>query len=198
MRRHGTKPPCMVRRRSTVRFRNGAPGQRGFSNIGFQDQVTNKVMRLQLTAGAARRIQTPAPLWCAVIGLDSTASDLWSLGTAGYARIRPLPVSVAWSRAPSQSIPTIAESAATRCHGLRRTHESRGTTDSERLIAVLNARVATRRSSVCGRLGLPADPRCSRCRGRSRRGRPGLGHGARARGPAGAGGEVPGDVRRQM
>jgi len=37
--------------------------------------VTNQVMRLQLTAGAARRIQTPVPLWCAVIRLDSTASD---------------------------------------------------------------------------------------------------------------------------
>ena len=33
------------------------------------------VMRLQLMAGAVRRIQTPAPLWCAVIRLDSTASD---------------------------------------------------------------------------------------------------------------------------
>ena len=59
-----------------VRFRNGAPAQSCFSNIGFQDQVTNQVMRLQLTAGAARRIQTPVPLWCAVIRLDSTASDL--------------------------------------------------------------------------------------------------------------------------
>ena len=31
--------------------------------------------QLQLTAGAARRIQTPVPLRCAVIRLDSTASD---------------------------------------------------------------------------------------------------------------------------
>jgi hypothetical protein len=57
----------MVRRRSTVRFRNGAPGYRGFSNIGFQDQVTNQAIQLQLTAAAARRIQTPVLLWCAVI-----------------------------------------------------------------------------------------------------------------------------------
>ena len=78
-----------------VRFHNGAPAQIDFSNIGFQDQVTNQVMRLQLTAGAARRIRTPVPLWCAVIRLGSTASDLYSLGTAGYARSRPLPVSVA-------------------------------------------------------------------------------------------------------
>jgi hypothetical protein len=34
------------------------------------------VMRLQLTAGTARRTQIPGPLWCAVIRLDSTASDL--------------------------------------------------------------------------------------------------------------------------
>ncbi len=66
----------MVRRRSTIRFRNEAPAQRDFSNIGFQDQVTNQVMRLQLTAGAARRIQTPVPLSCVVIRLDSTASGL--------------------------------------------------------------------------------------------------------------------------
>jgi hypothetical protein len=38
-----------------------------FRISGFQDQVANQVMRLQLTAGAARRIQTPVPLWCAVI-----------------------------------------------------------------------------------------------------------------------------------
>ena len=61
--RDQTKPAGMVRRRSTVRFRNGVPAQRGFSNIGFQDQVTNQVIRLQLTAGAARRIQTPVSLW---------------------------------------------------------------------------------------------------------------------------------------
>ena len=51
----------MVRRRSTVRFRNGAPGHRDFSNFWFQDQVTNQVMRLWLTAGTARRTQTPVP-----------------------------------------------------------------------------------------------------------------------------------------
>src|SRR6266487_1008959 len=95
MRRRQTKPACMVRRRSTVRFRNRAPAQRDFSNTGFEDQVTNPVMRLQLTAAAARRIQTPAPFWCAVIRLNATASDLYPLGTAGYARIQPLPVSVA-------------------------------------------------------------------------------------------------------
>src|SRR5271165_6971741 len=95
MRPRQAKLACMVRRRSTVRFRNGAPAQRGFSNTGFQDQVTNQVMRHQLSAGTARRIQTPAPLWCAVIRLDATASDFQSLGTAGYARIRALPVSVA-------------------------------------------------------------------------------------------------------
>ncbi len=38
--------------------------------------MTDQVMRLELTAGAARRIQTPAPLRCAVIRLDATASDL--------------------------------------------------------------------------------------------------------------------------
>ena len=65
----------MVRRRSTVRFRNGAPAQRGFSNIEFHDQVTNQVMRLQLTACAAQRIQTPVPLWLAAIRLNATASD---------------------------------------------------------------------------------------------------------------------------
>ncbi len=59
-----------------VRFRNETPGQRGFSNVGFQDQVINQVMRLQLTAGAARRIQTLVPHWFAVIRLDATASDL--------------------------------------------------------------------------------------------------------------------------
>jgi hypothetical protein len=30
----------MVRRRSTVRFRNGAPAQRVISNAAFQDQET--------------------------------------------------------------------------------------------------------------------------------------------------------------
>src|SRR5689334_2814677 len=65
----------MVRRRSTVRFRNRAPAQRCFSNIRFQDQVTNQVMRLQLTAAAARRIRTPVPLWLAAIRLNATASD---------------------------------------------------------------------------------------------------------------------------
>ena len=30
----------MVRRRSTVRFRNGAPAERAISNVAFQDQET--------------------------------------------------------------------------------------------------------------------------------------------------------------
>ena len=79
-----------------VRFHNGAPAQIDFSNIGFQDQVTNQVMRLQLTAGAARRIQTAVPLWCAAIRLNATTSDCQVARTPGNARIRPLPVSVAW------------------------------------------------------------------------------------------------------
>ena len=33
----------MVRRRSTVRFRNGAPGQRDFFELANQDQETNQV-----------------------------------------------------------------------------------------------------------------------------------------------------------
>jgi len=52
--------------------------------------------------------------------------------------------------------------------------------DSERLITVLNARIVTCRSSASGRLRLPADPRCSPYRGRSRAGRLGLGHEDRA------------------
>jgi len=88
----------MVRRRSTVQFRNGAPAQRGFSNIGFQDQVTNPVMRLQLTAGAARRTRTPVPLWRAAIRLNATASDKTARHYQEKVRIWPLPVSVAKRR----------------------------------------------------------------------------------------------------
>src|SRR5260370_27265447 len=84
----------MVRRRSTVRFRNGAPAQRGFSNTGFQDQVPNQVMRLQLTAGAARRIRTPVPLWLAAVRLNATASDRTARHCQEKVRVRPLPVSV--------------------------------------------------------------------------------------------------------
>ena len=112
----------MVRRRSTVRFRNGAPAQRDISNTGFQDQVTNQVMRLQLTAGAAQRIQTPVPLWLAAIRLNATASDETARHCQEKVRIRPLPVSVGRSRAPDQSLPTIAEGVVTRCHGVRQTH----------------------------------------------------------------------------
>jgi hypothetical protein len=40
--------------------------------------------------------------------LASSASDLWSLGTAGYARIRPLPVSVAGrSASVSSAVPAV-------------------------------------------------------------------------------------------
>src|SRR5271157_85338 len=93
------KPALMVRRRATVLFRNGSPGKRDCLNIGFQDQVTNQVMRLQLTAGAARRIQTPVPLWLAVIRLNATASDKTARHCQEKARIRPVPVSVAWRTA---------------------------------------------------------------------------------------------------
>jgi len=89
----------MVRRRSTVRFRNETPVQRGFSNIGSQDQVTNQVMRLQLTGGAARRTQTPMPLWIAAIRLNATASDKTARHCQEKVRIRPLPVSVSWRTA---------------------------------------------------------------------------------------------------
>src|SRR5271169_2029576 len=99
MRPRQAKLACMVRRRSTVRFRNGAPGHRGFSNSGCQDQVTNQVMRLQLTAGTARRTQSPAPLWLAAIRLNATASDETARHCQEKVRIRPLPVSVAWRTA---------------------------------------------------------------------------------------------------
>ena len=76
----------MVRRRSTVRFRNGAQGQSSFSNAGFQDQVTNQVMRLQLTAGAAPPIRdTVAPLVCG----DQTGFDGVRLLVTGNGRICP-------------------------------------------------------------------------------------------------------------
>jgi hypothetical protein len=57
--------------------------------------VTNQVMRLQLTAGEARRIQTPVPLWLAAIRLNATASDKTARHCQEKVRIRPLPVSVA-------------------------------------------------------------------------------------------------------
>jgi len=63
----------------------------------------------------------------------------------------------------------------------------------ERLIIVLNARVATRGSSASGRLRPPADPRCSPYRGRSRAGRRAGARGSGLGGvPVSAGGEVPG------
>ena len=53
----------------------------------FEDQVTNQVIRLQLTAGAARRIQAPVPLWCAVIRLDARPGSPYALNLTrlGYA-----------------------------------------------------------------------------------------------------------------
>ena len=54
----------MVRRRSTVRFRNGAPGNGAFSNIRFSRLSDNQVTRLQLTAGPARCPDTRALLVC--------------------------------------------------------------------------------------------------------------------------------------
>ncbi len=56
-------------------------------------------MWLQLTAGAARRIQTPVPLWLAAIRLSATASDKTARHCQEKVRIRPLPVSVATRRA---------------------------------------------------------------------------------------------------
>ena len=99
----------MVRRRSTVRFRNGAPAQRGFSNAGFQDQVTNQVMRLPLkTADAARRIQTPVPLWLAAIRLNATASDKTARHCQEKVRMGPVPVSVAGRLASvSSAVPAV-------------------------------------------------------------------------------------------
>ena len=102
----------MVRRRSTVRFRNGAPAQRDFSNIGFHDQVTNQVMRLQLAAGAARRIQAPVSLWAAAIRLNATASDKTARNCQEKVRIRRLPVSVSW-RAVSACAAPLASSRTT-------------------------------------------------------------------------------------
>jgi hypothetical protein len=51
-------------------------------------------MRLQLTAGAARRIQLPVPLWLAAIRLNATASDKTARYCQEKVRIRPVPVSV--------------------------------------------------------------------------------------------------------
>jgi hypothetical protein len=62
------------------------PGESGFSNIRIQGRVTNHVMRIQLTAGTAPRIQTPAPpLAC---------------GNRLGRRCRPVRISVAWRTAP--------------------------------------------------------------------------------------------------
>jgi hypothetical protein len=71
----------MVRRRSTVRFRNGAPDQRGFSSFDFdsrfQGQVTSQVIwRLSgVSCWQAQRdvARTSASLWPAVIRLKATA-----------------------------------------------------------------------------------------------------------------------------
>ena len=93
----------MVRRRSTVRFRNGTPAQRGFSNIGFHDQVTSQVMQVQLTAGAARRTHTPVPLYLAAIRLNATATDKSARHCQEKVRSRPLPVSVATRRAAADA-----------------------------------------------------------------------------------------------
>ena len=76
----------MVRRRSTVRFRNGAPAQRVISNAGsqdqetrFQDQETSDALQPWLTVSTARRTRTQVAFW-----------------PAGTDRSRSLPVSVAW------------------------------------------------------------------------------------------------------
>ena len=57
------------------------------------------VMRLQLTGGAARRTQTPVPLWIAAIRLNATASDKTARHCPEKVRIRPLPVPVSWRTA---------------------------------------------------------------------------------------------------
>jgi hypothetical protein len=69
-------------------------------------------MRLQLTAGAAQRIQTPVPLWLAAIRLNATASDETARHCQEKVRIRPLPVSVLRRRLTGHVVPadfTIAE-----------------------------------------------------------------------------------------
>jgi hypothetical protein len=71
----------MVRRRSTVRFRNGAPGQRVISNTAIQDQET-KFQDQETNA--------------AMTGLDGAMQpDKKALLACGYRRSRPLRVSVA-------------------------------------------------------------------------------------------------------
>jgi hypothetical protein len=75
----------MVRRRSTVRFRNGAPAQRAISNAGFQDQET--------------RFQDQETSRCdaALAGGQHSATYQGTSGilACGYDRNRSLPVSVA-------------------------------------------------------------------------------------------------------
>ena len=75
-------------------------------------------MRLQLTAGATRRTQTPVPLWLAAIRLNATASDETARHCQEKVRIRPLPVSVAWNRAESQSEHGILPSRKARLPGV--------------------------------------------------------------------------------
>jgi hypothetical protein len=68
------------RRRSTVRFRNGARAQSDFSNFGFQDQVTNhgssrSAAIRQAVLEAARRRERAAEMRRAVLRMDRGQPD---------------------------------------------------------------------------------------------------------------------------
>jgi hypothetical protein len=93
----------MVRRRSTVRFRNGAPAQRGFSNFSlrtnFKDQVTNLAVRIPLIScwqlNIATYLGACVPLTC---GYPTRC-----LGAAGcdFELVRcPSPLPGEWLRFP--------------------------------------------------------------------------------------------------